>query len=320
MNMSFTAAYVVSRALHLPVYVDANLAPATGTRSYDVTNLAGVTQTTFTLPFYTARLNTGVGDILNGYSDVNSWYNSMVLTLRKSMGHGFEFLANYTLSRAIDGGQVSGQFGTFFGTDPPIDPLNRKLEYGTSDLDQRHRFVGSAVWIPPFAKIPVKPLRLLLDGFNFSTIITMATGQPTTEGISGFASGGPDGGLTGGVVSNSGGLIGARAPFVPRNNYVLPSVYNVDLRVAREFRVWDRLRISLVGEAFNLFNHPLITVVGPVGSIGANAFSYAAAGSGACAGHANACIVPNPSFPVPTTTSSAIYGPRQLQISARVTF
>ena len=319
-NMSFTAAYVVSRALHLPIFVDANLAPATKTRSYDVTDRSGATQKTITLPFYSSRIDSGVGDILNGYSDVNSWYNSMVITFRKSMSHGVEFLANYTLSRAIDGGQVAGQFGTFFGTDPPIDPLNRKLEYGTSDLDQRHRFVGSAVWIPPFSKIGNRPARLLLDGFNFSTIVTMASGQPTTEGISGFASGGPDGGLTGGVVSNSGGLIGARAPFVARNNFTLPNIYNVDLRIAREFRIRERLRLSLVGEAFNLFNHPIVTVVGPAGSVGANSFNFTNAGTGVCAGHTNSCIVPNPAFPTPITTSSAIYGPRQLQISGRITF
>ena len=53
-----------------------------------------------------------------------------------------EFVANYTLAKASDGGQVPGQFGTFNGTDTPIDPYNRKLEYGRSDLDQRQRFVG----------------------------------------------------------------------------------------------------------------------------------------------------------------------------------
>ena len=41
----------------------------------------------------------------------------MVLTLRKQMAHALEFMANYTLSKAIDGGQVSGQVGTFNGTD-----------------------------------------------------------------------------------------------------------------------------------------------------------------------------------------------------------
>ena len=111
------------------------------------------------------------------------------------------------------------------------------------------------------------------------------------------------------MVSNSGGLIGARAPFLPRNNFILPKIYNVDFRIAREFRIRERLRLSLVGEAFNLFNHPIITVVGPTGSIGANTFNYVGSGTGVCAGHTNGCIVPNPAFPTPTTTSSAIYGP-----------
>ena len=53
------------------------------------------------------------------------------------------------LSKAIDGGQVAGQFGTFFGTDPPIDPLNRKLEYGDIGSGpaaslRRQRGVGAA--------------------------------------------------------------------------------------------------------------------------------------------------------------------------------
>ena len=181
-NMAFTAAYVVSRALHLPIYIDANIAPATGTKTYDVVNAAGVTQSTFTAPFYTTRLNPSTGIIQTGISDLNSWYNSMVLTFRKNASHGLEFLMNYTLSKAIDGGQTSGQFGTFFGTDVVYDPYNRKAEYGISDMDQLPPFsVGSAVWSPVFNSISSKPARLLLNGFNFSTIVTIASGQPLTE-------------------------------------------------------------------------------------------------------------------------------------------
>jgi hypothetical protein len=321
MNMSVTASYVVSRALHLPIFVDANLAPATGTRTYDIVNSSGATQSTLTEPFYSTRLNTGVGDILNGYSDVNSWYNSLVVTVRKTYSHGFEFLANYTLSKAIDGGQVAGTNGTFFGTDPPIDPLNRKLEYGYSDLDMRNRFVTSAVWMPPFSKISNRPTRLLLDGFNFSTIVTGESGQPLTELINGFAPGGPDGGLTGGLVTNTGGLIGGRAPFIPRNSYRLPNLYNVDFRISRQFRITERLRLALTGEAFNLLNHTNVTNIGPNSTNGgALAYNYTSAGSGLCAGRTSACIAPSPSFPQVTQTTTAILGPRQLQISGRITF
>ena len=180
-NMSISAGYVVSRALHLPIFVDSNIAPSTTTRSYDVLNAANATASSFTVPFYTTRLNPTTGTILTGYSDVNSWYNSLVITFRKRMEHGLEFVGNYTLSKAVDGGQVGGQFGTFNGTDSPIDPYNRKLEYALSDLDQRQRFVGNVIWIPQFTRqLSSKPARLILDGFSFSTIVTVATGQPVT--------------------------------------------------------------------------------------------------------------------------------------------
>jgi hypothetical protein len=319
-NMSFTAAYIFSRALHLPIYVDSNVAPSTTTRSYDITNVGGATQSTITEPFYTTRLNPTTGVIQTGFSDVNSWYNSMALTLRKNASHGVEFLLNYTLSKAVDGGQTSGINGTFFGTDTAIDPYNRKLEYGTSDMDQRHRFVGSGVWTPPFASIRNKPVQLLLNGFSFATIVTIASGQPETEVLSSFPSGGVDGGLTGGAINLSALSTPGRAPFLPRNNFTLPNLYNVDFRIAREFRVGERYRLAFVGEAFNLFNHPLITLAGPGSTTTPNAFNYTAPGSGICAGHTNGCISPNPAFPTPTQTTSAIYAPRQIQVSARFSF
>jgi len=53
-NISISAAYVFSRALHLPVFIDANLGETTNTKTYTYPN-----GTTFTVPFYTSanRLN-----------------------------------------------------------------------------------------------------------------------------------------------------------------------------------------------------------------------------------------------------------------------
>ncbi len=131
-------------------------------------------------------------------------------------------------------------------------------------MDQRHRFVGSTVWAPPFRKISNKPARLLLDGFNFATIVTIASGQPETEVLSSFPSGGVDGGLTGGAINLSALATPGRAPFLPRNNFILPTLYNVDFRIAREFRIRERLKLSLVGEAFNPVQPPAdFTQAGP---------------------------------------------------------
>jgi len=309
-NTSISAGYVVSRALRLPIFVDSNIAGSTTTKSYDVLTSTGATASTFTVPFYNTRLNPTTGPILTGYSDVNSWYNSLVITFRKRMEKGVEFVGNYTLSKAVDGGQVGGQFGTFNGTDSPIDPYNRKLEYALSDLDQRQRFVGNLIWIPQFThKIASKPARLILDGFSFSTIVTVATGQPVTGtiGTSGF--GGVAGGPTGATVNNSGTAFGGRLPNVARNFDLGPGVGNVDVRVSRNFKITERLGLSLAGEAFNVFNFTNFFAV--------NTQQY---NSATCSGHANTCLAPISSYLTPNASNNGLYGARQLQISGRITF
>ncbi len=307
-----SASYVVSRGLRLPIFVDANLAPSTTTKSYDILTSAGSTAQTFTVPFYTSRIDTNTGQIYVGYSDVNSWYNSMVLSVRRPLRHGLEFTANYTLSRADDGAQVQGSGGTFNGSDVSLDPRNRKAEYALSDLDQRHRFVANAVWMPTFQGVTNKTAKYIVNGWALSTIVTLATGQPVTAFISGTPS--PlDGGLTAGEASNANPTAG-RAGWLPRNSFTGPGYHNVDFRLARQFAFGERVKLALMGEVFNLFNHTNIS------SVNTTAFTYSAAGSGACAGHTNACLVPSPTFLAPTATSNLLWGPRQVQISGRLTF
>jgi hypothetical protein len=303
--------YVVSRGLHLPMFADANLAPSSTTKSYDILNSSNTTTQTFTAPFYTQRVDP-TGEVFVGYSDVNSWYNSMVITVRRPMRHGLEFTANYTLSKAFDGGEVIGSNGTFNGSDIPFDPKNRKLEYALSDLDQRHRFVANGVWMPTIGGLKNQAAKYALNGWAFSTIVTLSTGQPVTPLISGTPS--PlDGGLTAGEASNANPNAG-RAAWLPRNGYTAPGFHNVDFRIGRQFGFGERVRLSLIGEAFNLFNHTNVSSVNTTG------FTYSAAGSGVCLGHTNGCLVPNAAFLVPTATSNLIWGARQLQLSARLMF
>jgi outer membrane receptor protein involved in Fe transport len=316
-----SGSYIFSRALHLPVYVDANLAPATTTKTYDILNPTGALVQTITEPFYNTRLNPATGVILTGYSIVNSWYNGMLLTVRRPLNHEVDLLFNYTLSKAIDDGAVSGQFGTFYGTDDPVNPYNQKQENALSDLDQRQRFVGSVVWTPLFTKkISNKVVRSLADGFVLSSVMTFATGMPVTGSISGFPSNGVDGGLTGGVVSNSAAATGGRIPWIGRNTFKGPGMQDIDFRIMREVPIRERMRLQFLGEAFNLFNHMNIF------SVNTTAYTYSALGGSGCSAAANAgtngCLTPNSSFLTPTSSSSAngLYGARQLQFSAKLIF
>jgi Carboxypeptidase regulatory-like domain/TonB dependent receptor len=311
-GLSASVAYVMSRAIHLPIFIDANLAPSTQTKSYDILNSSGGTAQTYTVPFYTSRIDTNTGIIQVGYSSVNSWYNSKVIAIRRPMRHGLEFTANYTLSKSRDDGQVIGSNGTFAGSDIAVDPKNLKPEYAPSDLDQRHRFVANAVWTPLLKNLPNQTERLILNGWALSSIVTLGSGRPVQANITGTPS--PlDGGLSAGDSSNA-SVSAGRAGWLARNPVYGPGYRDLDLRLARQFSISERIKFSLMGEAFNVFNTTNIA------SVNTTAFTYLAPGSGACAGHTNACMVPSPSFLAPTSTSSLIWGPRQLQISARLTF
>jgi hypothetical protein len=319
-NMSISAAYLMSRGLHLPVFDDANVGPSVGTHTYTVaTNSAGTAfGNTITVPWYPAgdRIDPKTGVLLTGYSVLNSWYNALTLTLKKPLSHNVQFTFNYTWSKSIDDGAVNGSNGTFNGTDYPLDPHNLKQENSLSDLNQSQRFTGTVIYTPTFFhKVQNKAGRFLLDGWNFSVVGTFYTGMPIFALISGFPSGGVDSGTTGGMVTNSGGTTGGRPPQVGRNVYIGPGMENIDFRIQRDFKLNEKYRLSFLAEAFNLFNHTNLT------SVNGTAFNYLSSCTAMAAGN-NGCIVPNATFMAPTSTtaSNGLYGARQLQLSARFSF
>ncbi len=323
-RMTISATYLLTRGLHLPASYDSNVAPSTQTKSYDVLSsgvTAAPTALTATVPFYTARLDLGTGLILNQASVLNSWYNGLVLTLKRPMSHDVELLFNYTYSKALDDGETAGTNGTFFGTDGVLDPYNFKGDYSYSDLDQRHRFVGSVIWEPTYAKgLSSAFARQLLGGWSLSSIVVAATGQPYNSMIATFtpsAGIAGDGGMTGAEVSTFAGPTGGRVSWLARNSHNLPNIANVDFRMGRSFSFKEKYRLNFVVDAFNLFNHTIVS------GVNTTAYSYAAPttiGTGPCLNHPNACLVPSASFGTRSTTSSPLAGPRQLQFGARFSF
>jgi hypothetical protein len=334
-GISVSATYLLTRGLHLPASYDANLAPPgtpfvskgvtitpPATASYDIlanSSSSSTTALTATVPFYTSRIDKSSGLILNQASIINSWYNGLVLTLRKPMSRDVEFLFNYTYSKALDDGQTAGTNGTFFGTDSVLDPNNFKQDYSRSDLDQRHRFVGSVVWQPTYGKHFSSAIaRQLADGWTASGIVASATGQPFAANIGSTflapAPGGVNGGMTGAEVSTFASATGGRASWLARNPSTLPRYTNIDFRMGRSISFREKFRLNFTVDAFNLFNATII------GQANLTAFNFSKAGAGACAGHTNGCLVPSSSYGSPTVTSGSLYGARQMQFGARFEF
>ncbi len=173
-NTRITAAYVFSRGLRLPIFIDSNIAPTTQTRTYDATETLPAPRRTPSPCRNNAvpgRIDP-TGPVLTGYSDVNSWYNSMVLSfLRSAWIKAWSLLVNYTLSKPFDGGQVPGQFGTFNGTDSSSTPITGNWSTPARIWTRGIWIVGNVVWVPQFTrKITSKLARLIVDGFTFAGI------------------------------------------------------------------------------------------------------------------------------------------------------
>ncbi len=326
-HSALTLSYVGNRAEHLPYFIDANVAPATTTKSYDVVDAGGNTLSTVTVPWYTKRVNYADQSVLVGFSGVNSWYNSMVATLKKPFSHGLEMLINYTFSNATDGGQVSGVNGTFNGTDVPIDPFNLKAENGTSDLNMRSRTTGSIVYAPA-VRADNLLMRNALNGWSISGSYTAQSGNPLTGFMfnspsSALGVGDPNntahvsgnGGLTGASVSLFNSGTNVRVPQFKRNAFPGPGVHNLDARLSRDFNIHEGFKLQFMVEAFNLANHRNVLSANTTYS------SYVKASS--CSGsHANDCIAPytGAAFGSPSSTNSVLFGPRQTQFSAKFVF
>ena len=247
--MSLSVGYVGTRALRLPVFVDANLVGRTpsGIRTYDVLDAANQITQVLTVPVYRQqdRRNPAITSLNTGFSVANTWYNSLAVTVRRPFSTGLEVLANYTWARATDTGQVGGANGTFFGGDTPLDPNNLRRDNGPSDTDVRNRFTLSFVYQPKIMQ-DNKFVKHLFDDFIFSGAEIASGGQPIFLGMSGTVysgtgtSYGADGNIYGGAMSSSSGsATTGRPPQIGRNSIYGPGFNNVDLRVARNVPIHE---------------------------------------------------------------------------------
>lgn len=284
-KMGLTVSYVGSRGNFLPMFYDVNLPAPTGTATYLVFDGSGNpegTPNSFTVPFFFVnaanprpRAAAGVtGPLVMGKSIINSWYNGVVVRVRRQSSNGLSFDVNYTYSQSRDNGQVLGTFGTFFGTDSPLNPYDLRNEYGLSDTDIRNRFIMNVYWVAPFANWTDSPaLKHVIGGWKFAGVTKIQDGRPITaqmggrpscagNSISSIPSGSGQGGLTCGASSNSGGGINGRVPFFERNSlYTGFGLMTFDLRIARVFKINERSDVEFLWEAFNLFNRGNVTAV-----------------------------------------------------------
>ena len=108
-------------------------------------------------------------------------YNALIASLESSnlRNMGLQFTARYTYSVTKDNlsstfSDSSNNFNLGL-----LDPFNPNLDYGYSDFDTRHRFVGSMNWdLPYFSKDSNPFVRHTLGGWAITGILNIRSGQP----------------------------------------------------------------------------------------------------------------------------------------------
>ncbi len=265
-----TADYLKFRTHDLGVRIDENqsLNPVTG-YSRTSGSSAAVTNSNFTsilrfqTPSYTA-----------------AYTNELQVAIRRVYTNGASASIAYTLAS-----QRSNTEGLFF---VPDNQFNIADGWGPIAGDQRHMLNASGIY-------------QLKYGFQLAGLLRFGSGVATaiTAGSSPFFNGGNNRTyLATKKVYNDPRQdhpsIASGYMTVNRNSFYTAPIYRFDARLQKTFSLHERYRVMLLGEAFNLTNHP-------------NYGSYTT-------------DITSPSFGQPAQNSALAYAPREFQLAARFEF
>lgn len=334
-NTVFALSYLGTWGRRLQNFVDVNL-PAPTTVTYTVVDTSGkgplAAGSPFTSKFYaklpntaaspcvSQRPNCAFGSLTDIFSGVNSNYQGMSAQLNHRFSSHVMFSVNYTWSHALDFGQNNN---TATVANNLLDPSSLRAEYGNSLTNVTNRFVANTVLTAPWQYTGW--LAYLANDWEVSPSFQLQSGFPYSIGTSGTLSTAftPTGNLSaiGGGINGSNGTF--RVPGFERNGIAQPSTNTLDLRLSKRFTIYERLKLELMAESFNILNRQNVTAVNTTGYFLGNSKNAAGAVNGNTltfnTSSANAAL---PLFQSITNTNSSgfSFAPRQLQLGVRAQF
>lgn len=201
-----------------------------------------------------------------------SWYDAGYVNIRRRYSHGLTFLANYTWSKNLS--DAPDFRSPMFESSIPQNNDDLAAEKGPG-CDVRDRFALSAVYSVPGAGTGW--VNAASKNWQLSSVYQVQTGFPFTISVFGdTANAGTALGenpiranLTGQPIFGSGtrtatewfntAAFATPAAFtfgdVGRNSVYGPGMQTMDLAIAREFAIAERMKFQFRGEFFNALNH-----------------------------------------------------------------
>jgi hypothetical protein len=276
----FQTPYTIGAAIGIQRELSRNLVFEANFYHRDIYNMLGVRNTNLAfvarIPGHTGELQPGTGSsIILGYGPwYAGTYNAASLAIRGRLGRRLSIESSYTFAHATDdappnlvtdqqlgfgvsaASAVDGPLDSFVGIPPVVtDPISGQtnqggsfvasngnpvpksgkfyygpgLISGPSDLALNHTFLLDSVWN-------------LGRGFTFSGIFRAQSGFHYSAAT-----------LTPADVDGD-GFLNSLDYTKGRNHFVAPPFINTDVRIAKLFRIRDRLQVHAYLEFFNLFN------------------------------------------------------------------
>jgi Carboxypeptidase regulatory-like domain/TonB dependent receptor-like, beta-barrel len=236
------------------------------------------------------RINENTGRIVAAFWEGNSFYDALVLQLKRPLGRNSQIASSYTWGKSIDDG--SNSMGNEYSNSPST-PLwfALRTNRGLSDfnINQDLKIVYS--WQIPSPKWSTAFPTWAVSGWQLGGVFEAMTGVPFTPGIGGDPLGvnSSDPNLD---VPNLISSPGCQSPVNPgdvnhyikiecftfpnpstlrgnlgRNTVIGPAFYNLDFSVFKNNyvrRISDAFNVQFRSEFFNVFNHP--TFSAPTGN------------------------------------------------------
>jgi hypothetical protein len=276
-NSSVMVGYFGNKGTHLENDVNANQTALLGQVATGATNTH--------LPFQRLAANSPAfansplaANFTERQSGSNSIYNALWVTGTEKLSHGLQFNASYSYSHSIDDASRNLQ-GIL--TQDSTNPFRSRA---SSDFDVRQRIVANAIYSLPFKG------NRLVSGWEIAPIVSWQTGNPflivvsNSSSINGVANtvtpmvSGPlqtSGNPLGQWISNTNAFVqpafacsnahpeGCVLGNLGRNSVYGPGFTNMDLSLAKNTKINERLNCQLRVDAFDVLNHPNYGQPGP---------------------------------------------------------
>jgi len=218
--------------------------------------------TFYTVPTYNGYIDGNYGAVNELFSNVNASYHAMVAEIENRTSKLLQFDVNYTWAHALDWNQ--GEYTTTISNgwmDPyNIDGYYKGGNYGISEFNVGNRVVAYALLNSPTVQTSNWFTKLAANDWSFNPVFQGQNGLPYSASISsGFPSTSAESGTWNGATGSN-----YWVPFLGRNTYDQPRTLELDMRLEKQitFDAKDKpYHLQLMGEVFNVANHPNVTSV-----------------------------------------------------------